>query len=104
MCQAKGNRTAGFISGRENGKLEDDMKSRCPICRKVMDKAGLQSSREGGFYPFCCNRCRMLDLGKWFDGDYRIPVEVRPEEAEEISKETAKGESAASEQDKAKND
>jgi uncharacterized protein len=61
------------------------MKSRCPVCRKVMDKAGRQSSREGGYYPFCCNRCRMLDLGKWFDGDYRIPVEVRPEEAEDIS-------------------
>jgi endogenous inhibitor of DNA gyrase (YacG/DUF329 family) len=104
MCQAKGNRTAGFISGRENGRLEDDMKNRCPVCRKVMDKAGRQNSREGGFYPFCSNRCRMLDLGKWFDGDYRIPAEVRPEEAENISEETTKGESAASEQDKAEND
>ena len=46
----------------------------------------------------------MLDLGKWFDGDYRIPAEVKSEEAEDISEETAKGESAASEQDKAKND
>jgi uncharacterized protein len=98
---SKNGKTAGFISGPENGKLEDDMKSRCPVCRKVMDKAGRQSSREGGFYPFCGNRCRMLDLGKWFDGNYRIPVEVRPEEAEDISEETAKGESAASERDKA---
>ena len=46
----------------------------------------------------------MIDLGKWFDGDYRIPVEVRPEEAEDIGEETAKGESAASQQDKAEND
>jgi endogenous inhibitor of DNA gyrase (YacG/DUF329 family) len=46
----------------------------------------------------------MLDLGKWFDGDYRIPAEVRPEEEEDISEETAKGESTASEQDKAEND
>jgi endogenous inhibitor of DNA gyrase (YacG/DUF329 family) len=37
----------------------------------------------------------MLDLGKWFDGDYRIPVEVRPEE--EIGEEATDG-------DKAKND
>lgn len=80
------------------------MKNRCPICRKVMDKTSLQSSREGGFYPFCSNRCRMLDLGKWFDGNYRIPVEVRPEEAQDISEETAKGESAASQRDKAEND
>jgi endogenous inhibitor of DNA gyrase (YacG/DUF329 family) len=46
----------------------------------------------------------MLDLGKWFDGDYRIPVEVRPEEAQDISEETAKGESATSQRDKAEND
>jgi len=80
------------------------MKNRCPVCRKVMDKAGRQNSREGGFYPFCSNRCRMLDLGKWFDGDYRIPAEVRPEEAEDISEEPAKGESTASQRDKAEND
>jgi len=46
----------------------------------------------------------MLDLGKWFDGDYRIPVEVRPEEAQDISEETAKGEITPSEPDKAEND
>ena len=97
-------KTAGFISGQENGKLEGDMKSRCPVCRKVMNKTDQQSSQGGGFYPFCCNRCRMLDLGKWFDGAYRIPVEVRPEEAEDISEETAKGENAAPEQDKTEND
>jgi endogenous inhibitor of DNA gyrase (YacG/DUF329 family) len=28
--------------------------------------------------PFCCERCKLLDLGKWVDGDYRVagdPVE-----------------------------
>ena len=80
------------------------MKSRCPVCRKVMDETTQQNSRENGFYPFCCNRCRMLDLGKWFDGDYRIPVEIRPEEAEDIREETAKGASDTSEPDKAEND
>lgn len=23
--------------------------------------------------PFCSERCRLLDLGKWADGSYRIP-------------------------------
>jgi endogenous inhibitor of DNA gyrase (YacG/DUF329 family) len=45
----------------------------------------------------------MLDLGKWFDGDYRIPAEVKPEETEDISEETAKGGSTTSERDKAEN-
>ena len=28
-----------------------------------------------GFFPFCSDRCRLLDLGKWFDGRYRVPGE-----------------------------
>jgi endogenous inhibitor of DNA gyrase (YacG/DUF329 family) len=23
--------------------------------------------------PFCSERCKLLDLGAWLDGDYRIP-------------------------------
>ena len=37
----------------------------CPTCRKVV----LASS---GDFPFCSDRCRILDLGKWASGDYRI--------------------------------
>ncbi len=25
------------------------------------------------FFPFCSQRCRLLDLGAWLEGDYRIP-------------------------------
>jgi endogenous inhibitor of DNA gyrase (YacG/DUF329 family) len=24
-------------------------------------------------FPFCSPRCKLLDLGKWLDEDYRIP-------------------------------
>ncbi len=24
-------------------------------------------------FPFCSDRCRLLDLGKWLGGEYRIP-------------------------------
>jgi len=24
-------------------------------------------------FPFCSDRCRLLDLGKWLGEDYRIP-------------------------------
>jgi endogenous inhibitor of DNA gyrase (YacG/DUF329 family) len=27
------------------------------------------------FKPFCSDRCRLLDLARWIDGDYRIPDE-----------------------------
>jgi endogenous inhibitor of DNA gyrase (YacG/DUF329 family) len=31
-------------------------------------------AREGNkFYPFCCERCQLVDLGKWLDEDYKVP-------------------------------
>jgi hypothetical protein len=37
----------------------------CPICRKEvpLDSANV---------PFCSDRCRLIDLGKWASGDYKI--------------------------------
>jgi hypothetical protein len=26
-------------------------------------------------YPFCSERCQLIDLGVWARGDYRIPTE-----------------------------
>lgn len=37
----------------------------CPTCRKVV-----LAARED--FPFCSDRCRILDLGKWASGDYKI--------------------------------
>lgn len=38
----------------------------CPICRKPVD-----SENDAGF-PFCSERCRLLDLGNWASGKYVI--------------------------------
>ena len=27
-----------------------------------------------GAFPFCSDRCRLIDLGNWLDGKYQIPV------------------------------
>jgi endogenous inhibitor of DNA gyrase (YacG/DUF329 family) len=37
----------------------------CPICRKPV---ALDSPE----MPFCSERCRTIDLGKWASGDYKI--------------------------------
>ena len=34
------------------------------------------------FRPFCSERCKQIDLGRWAGGDYRIPTQEKP--AEEI--------------------
>lgn len=48
-------------------------RSPCPICRKP----SVPDHR-----PFCSARCRTLDLGKWLGGDYRVPTDEAPEDAE----------------------
>ncbi|MGE0760194.1 MAG: DNA gyrase inhibitor YacG [Pirellulaceae bacterium] len=42
---------------------------RCPICEQYFDPA--QSTA----MPFCCERCRRIDLGRWLRESYRVPVE-----------------------------
>lgn len=39
---------------------------RCPICKK---EVALNAPE----MPFCSERCRLIDLGKWADEEYRIP-------------------------------
>lgn len=38
---------------------------RCPQCRMLV----LASDEH---FPFCSDRCRLIDLGKWASGAYRI--------------------------------
>jgi endogenous inhibitor of DNA gyrase (YacG/DUF329 family) len=49
---------------------------RCSICEKTFDS---ESSRS---IPFCSERCKNIDLGRWLDERYGLPYE-RPEGAEE---------------------
>lgn len=42
----------------------------CPTCRKPADQGKQNPSR-----PFCCNRCKLVDLGRWLDGSYVVPGE-----------------------------
>ncbi len=41
------------------------VKLRCPICKKTVKSSGSD-------FPFCSDRCRLLDLGKWASGAYVI--------------------------------
>jgi uncharacterized protein len=25
-------------------------------------------------FPFCSERCKLIDLGRWLDGKYQVPV------------------------------
>lgn len=50
----------------------------CPICRKEVP---LNSPD----VPFCSDRCRLIDLGKWASGDYKVSSPVLdPDLLEEV--------------------
>ena len=42
------------------------MKVKCPICKKETEWEGNE------FHPFCSERCKLIDLGKWASEEYRI--------------------------------
>jgi endogenous inhibitor of DNA gyrase (YacG/DUF329 family) len=39
---------------------------------------------ENQFRPFCSERCRLLDLANWVDGNYRVPAEGERPSAEDL--------------------
>ncbi len=42
----------------------------CPTCRKpAAERPDNQA------FPFCSERCRLVDLGRWLNEEYRIPAE-----------------------------
>jgi len=59
---------------------------RCPTCRTLV-LAGDQN------FPFCSDRCRLIDLGKWASGGYVISTPVTdPEDLDSLKTEdVAKG-------------
>ncbi len=59
------------------------LKLRCPICKKRVKHTDPE-------FPFCSERCRVIDLGKWASGTYVVsPVrdadDSLPEEPHEKS-------------------
>ncbi|HVY07410.1 MAG TPA: DNA gyrase inhibitor YacG [Burkholderiales bacterium] len=45
-------------------------KMHCPQCN-----APMVWSVDNPFRPFCSERCKLIDLGQWATGAYRIPQE-----------------------------
>lgn len=49
--------------------------ARCPIC------AGEAAPRrDNPTFPFCSERCRLIDLGNWLGETYRIPTRESPDD------------------------
>ena len=46
---------------------------RCPICKKEVAAGSAD-------FPFCSERCRLVDLGNWASGKYVISTPLKPGE------------------------
>ncbi len=46
---------------------------RCPTCKQPVPHPVAEDRRR--FRPFCSERCKLVDLGRWLDGSYAIPGE-----------------------------
>jgi uncharacterized protein len=53
---------------------------RCPNCDKPVELRG------NPFRPFCSERCKLLDLGNWVDGNYRVPAHDERPSADETER------------------
>jgi len=60
------------------------LKLDCPICKKPVKRADPE-------FPFCSERCRLIDLGKWASGGYVISTPVNDPETDLSSYPTEHG-------------
>ena len=49
----------------------------CPVCKREFDSATSTA------LPFCSERCRTIDLGRWLGEVYQLPVVPDPEADEQ---------------------
>jgi endogenous inhibitor of DNA gyrase (YacG/DUF329 family) len=49
----------------------------CPVCDAAVRLDAAPSA------PFCSERCRLIDLGRWLDEAYAVPEKKQPDDDEE---------------------
>jgi endogenous inhibitor of DNA gyrase (YacG/DUF329 family) len=57
------------------------MQIKCPICKKKT------TWEENPWRPFCSERCKLIDLGKWAAEEYRIEGKEEEEKEKDKGKE-----------------
>ena len=67
-----------FRNGKGGAVSEVIKTKKCPICHKIFTAEK--------YAPFCSKRCADIDLNRWFNGDYAVPMEEMDEpETQELT-------------------
>ena len=61
--------------------VNKNLKVKCPHCEETF------SYYESEFRPFCCERCKMIDLGHWFNETYSVPSKDQVSDEPELLEE-----------------
>ena len=64
--------TGEHTAGEE--RMRRTFSRQCPHCTRQVTWPDTPT------YPFCSERCQLIDLGAWASGEYRIPAEPLVEE------------------------
>lgn len=56
----------------------------CPNCKKILTYKSIKDLPD---FPFCSNRCKLIDLGAWLDESYRIEEPLNTEMPDHTEKE-----------------
>jgi len=44
--------------------------SKCPVCGRPVDPSNVKA------LPFCSQRCKQIDLGRWLGEAYSLPIDL----------------------------
>ncbi len=72
------------------------IQGRCPICGKTFAVAALADLPS---FPFCSERCRLIDLGRWIDGVYALPGPPAPDGRAQSDEDAEDGDAESSQQE-----
>jgi endogenous inhibitor of DNA gyrase (YacG/DUF329 family) len=53
----------------------------CPICKKPVNDIDDPKAPNPSF-PFCGERCKLIDLGRWLGERYQIPIKPADDAAD----------------------
>jgi tRNA threonylcarbamoyladenosine biosynthesis protein TsaE len=59
-----------------NGATDESNTQSCPVC-------GTSVTEGAPTFPFCSDRCRLVDLGRWFNEGYRVSRSVEESDFDE---------------------
>ena len=77
--RAKSSRTVALSTSQTTpANLSPIIPMRCPVCKREFETSTSTA------LPFCSERCRTIDLGRWLGETYSLPVAPDPEADETL--------------------